>query len=107
LRARGADEAEIRRLAPHLTIPGNQASTTVLLPRLDAYSLGALMALYEHKVFVQGWIWGINSFDQYGVELGKEMARRLSDATAAAHGDGATIGLKRAIAALRRGDPYP
>ncbi|NLF54781.1 MAG: glucose-6-phosphate isomerase, partial [Thauera phenolivorans] len=69
-----------RRLAPHLVIPGNQASTTVLLPHLDPYSLGALMALYEHKVFVQGWIWGINSFDQYGVELGKEMARRLADA---------------------------
>lgn len=107
LRERGADDAEIRRLAPHLAIPGNQASTTVLLPRLDAYSLGALMALYEHKVFVQGWIWGINSFDQYGVELGKEMARRLSDATSSARRDGATIGLQRAIAALRRGDPYP
>jgi glucose-6-phosphate isomerase len=107
LRARGADEAEIRRLAPHLVIPGNQASTTVLLPHLDPYSLGALMALYEHKVFVQGWIWGINSFDQYGVELGKEMARRLSGASSADWQDGATAGLQRAIAALRGPSAQP
>jgi glucose-6-phosphate isomerase len=50
----------------------------LLLPQLDAFHLGALLALYEHKVFVQGWIWGINSFDQYGVELGKEIARALA-----------------------------
>lgn len=80
LRARGLPEAEVERLAPHLVCPGNQSSTTLLMPRLDAFHLGQLLALYEHKVFVQGWIWGINSFDQYGVELGKEMARRLADA---------------------------
>ena len=71
-------EAEIERLAPHLVCEGNQPSTTILLPRLDAFHLGALLALYEHKVFVQGWVWGINSFDQYGVELGKEIARALA-----------------------------
>jgi glucose-6-phosphate isomerase len=70
--------SEIERLAPHLVCTGNQPSTTLLLPRLDAFYLGALLALYEHKVFVQGWIWGINPFDQYGVELGKEMARALA-----------------------------
>ncbi|MDR1662593.1 MAG: glucose-6-phosphate isomerase [Azoarcus sp.] len=75
---RGLPEAEIERLAPHLVCAGNQPSTTLLLPRLDAFHLGALLALYEHKVFVQGWIWGINSFDQYGVELGKEMTRALA-----------------------------
>jgi len=69
---------EIERLAPHLVCEGNQPSTTIMFPRLDAFHLGALLALYEHKVFVQGWIWGINSFDQYGVELGKEIARALA-----------------------------
>lgn len=100
LRARGADEDEVARLAPHLEIPGNQPSTTLLLPALDARALGALLALYEHKVFVQGWIWGINSFDQYGVELGKEMARRMADSDDDSR-DGATLGLQQALAALQ------
>ncbi|MDR2207696.1 MAG: glucose-6-phosphate isomerase [Azoarcus sp.] len=71
-------DAEIERLAPHLVSKGNQPSTTIMLPRLDAFHLGVLLALYEHKVFVQGWIWGINPFDQYGVEHGKEIARALA-----------------------------
>ncbi len=66
--------------APHQRCPGNQPSTTIVLPRLDPHSLGALLALYEHKVFVQGVVWGINSFDQWGVELGKAMAKRLGPA---------------------------
>jgi glucose-6-phosphate isomerase len=70
--------AEIERLAPHLVSEGNQPSTTIMMPRLDPFHLGVLLALYEHKVFVQGWIWGINSFDQYGVEHGKEIARALA-----------------------------
>lgn len=77
LRARGTSEAETARLAPHLVCPGNQPSNTLLLPQLDPYTLGQLLALYEHKVFAAGWMLGINSFDQYGVELGKEMARAL------------------------------
>ncbi len=64
----------IDKLAPHKTFPGNRPSTTILLERLDAQTLGALIALYEHKVFVQSVIWDINAFDQWGVELGKEMA---------------------------------
>lgn len=64
-------------LAPHLVCPGNQPSSTLLLPALTAHTLGQLLAFYEHKIFVQGWLWGINSFDQFGVELGKEMARAL------------------------------
>ena len=52
-------------------------STTIILPRLDPRRLGMLLALYEHKVFVQGVVWGINSFDQWGVELGKQLAGRL------------------------------
>ncbi|MGH8681221.1 MAG: glucose-6-phosphate isomerase [Burkholderiales bacterium] len=66
--------------APERRCPGNQPSTTIVLPRLDPRSLGALLALYEHKVFVQGVVWGINSFDQWGVELGKAMAKGLGAA---------------------------
>jgi len=75
---RGLSTAEIEQLAPHLVSEGNQPSTTIMLPRLDPFHLGALLALYEHKVFVQAWIWGINPFDQYGVEHGKEIARALA-----------------------------
>lgn len=61
-------------LIPHRSFPGNRPSTILLHQRLDAFSLGRLIALYEHKVFVEGVIWGINSFDQWGVELGKKLA---------------------------------
>ncbi len=62
------------------THPGNRPSNTILLEKLDPGTLGQLLALYEHKVFVEGVIWGINSFDQYGVELGKRLAKSLTDA---------------------------
>jgi glucose-6-phosphate isomerase len=62
---------------PWRTCPGDRASTTFVLPALDAYHLGALLAIYEHKVFTQGIVWGINSFDQWGVELGKTIAGRI------------------------------
>ena len=62
---------------PHRACPGDRVSTTFVLPRLDAYSLGALLAIYEHKVFVEGTVWGINSFDQFGVELGKTIAGQI------------------------------
>ena len=65
------------RLASHRTYPGGQPSTTILLKRLDPRSLGMLIALYEHKTFVQGIVWGIQSFDQWGVELGKQLAGRV------------------------------
>jgi glucose-6-phosphate isomerase len=58
-------------------LPGNQPSSTLLLTRLEPQTLGALIALYEHKVFVQGVIWGLNSFDQWGVELGKAVANSI------------------------------
>ncbi|MFD6354120.1 glucose-6-phosphate isomerase [Nocardia tengchongensis] len=61
----------------HRAFPGNRPSNTLLLDELTPYSLGALVALYEHKVFTQGWIWNINSFDQWGVELGKILATRI------------------------------
>jgi glucose-6-phosphate isomerase len=63
---------------PHRAFPGNRPSNTILAERLTPAVLGALVALYEHKVFVQGTIWGINSFDQWGVELGKVLAGRIT-----------------------------
>ncbi|PIW28830.1 MAG: glucose-6-phosphate isomerase, partial [Rhodospirillales bacterium CG15_BIG_FIL_POST_REV_8_21_14_020_66_15] len=62
---------------PHKVFPGNRPTTSILLDRLDPRRLGMLLALYEHKVFVQGVIWNVNSFDQFGVELGKELAGPL------------------------------
>jgi len=99
--ASGAPEAEIARLLPHRVFPGDRPSTTLVLPQLDAFTLGQLVALYEHKVFCLGALWGINAFDQWGVELGKQLAGPL---LAALEGkpqdgqDGSTAGL---LAALR------
>lgn len=72
--ASGASEAEAIALAPHKVSPGNKPSNTLLLPELSPYYLGALIALYEQKVFCQGVLWNINSFDQWGVELGKQLS---------------------------------
>ncbi len=83
MREAGASEAEIAAVAPHRVFSGDRPSTTILVRRLDAFTLGRLIALYEHKVAVQGWLWQINSFDQWGVELGKVLARGiLPDLTA-------------------------
>jgi glucose-6-phosphate isomerase len=64
-------------LVPHRTFPGNRPTTTILAPHLTPRVLGQLIALYEPKVFTPGVIWGINSFDQWGVELGKALATRI------------------------------
>jgi len=80
VRAAGTDAA----LAPHRTFPGNRPSTTILAQRLTPHVLGSLIALYEHSVFVQGAIWDIDSFDQWGVELGKQLAKTtIAELTAA------------------------
>ncbi|HUU71883.1 MAG TPA: glucose-6-phosphate isomerase [Burkholderiales bacterium] len=71
----GIDSKEAGRLAAHRSFPGNRPSNTIVVDHLDARAVGALIALYEHKVFVQGVIWNINSFDQWGVELGKGLAK--------------------------------
>jgi glucose-6-phosphate isomerase len=97
LRTSGLSEQESQRLAPHVACPGNQPSTTLLMPELTPHTLGQLLALYEHKVFVQGWLLGINSFDQYGVEYGKQMARSLATGTLAADADASTRGLLDAL----------
>jgi len=77
LLSQGVSEDEINFLLPHKTFNGNRPSNTLLLDALTPASLGALIALYEHKTFVQGTIWGINSFDQWGVELGKVLAKTI------------------------------
>jgi len=88
---------EIDDLVPHRVFAGNQPSSTLLLNSLNPATLGSLVALYEHKVFVQGVIWGINSFDQWGVELGKAVASRILpavyDAELAKSLDASTQGL--------------
>ncbi len=77
LQAQGLSPEEIERLTPHKTFPGNRPSNTILMERLTPSTLGALIALYEHKTFVQGVIWDVNSFDQWGVELGKVLAKKI------------------------------
>ncbi|WP_439100885.1 glucose-6-phosphate isomerase [Congregibacter sp.] len=77
LAAQGMDADAIKMLAPHKVFEGDRPSNTILMDRLTPGRLGALVALYEHKIFVQGVIWDINSFDQWGVELGKQLASEL------------------------------
>ena len=60
-------------LAPHLAMPGNRPNSVITMEKLTPAALGALLALYEHRTFCSGWLWGINPFDQWGVELGKEI----------------------------------
>ena len=97
--------SRIRQLAPHKVFPGNRPSTTLVYPTLDPATLGRIIALYEHRVFVEGVIWGINSFDQWGVELGKELATALLPLVQSGTGfggkDGSTAGLLETITALR------
>jgi glucose-6-phosphate isomerase len=75
--ADGLPSEVITRLAPHRTFPGNRPSTVILLERLEPAALGALVALYEHKIYLLATLWGINAFDQWGVELGKQLAGRV------------------------------
>ncbi len=74
---KSVSQQEIDRLAAHRVFPGDRPSTTILHRRLDSFSLGRLIALFEHKIFVQGVVWNVDSFDQWGVELGKELAVNL------------------------------
>ncbi len=103
LEAEGLAADAIEALLPHRTFPGNRPSTVFLYRELSPHRLGSLIALYEHKVFVQGIVWNINSFDQWGVELGKKLAGRILPAVRGesdgAEEDPATRGL---LAHLRR-----
>ena len=105
MRANGMSEADTTTLAPHKVMPGNRPSTTMLYKRLTPAMLGRLIALYEHRVFVQGAVWGIDSFDQWGVELGKRLASEILPSVvdpSAEGGDATTRRLTGCIAALRR-----
>ena len=97
LRAQGLGDDQVQRLAPHKVIPGNRPSNTLVLERVSPGRLGALIALYEHKVFAQSAIWGTNAFDQWGVELGKQLGQgvyaRLVGSEKDAAEDGSTQGL--------------
>ena len=77
LKAQGLDKEQIKALTPHKLFPGNRPSNTLRNPKLTPEMLGSLVALYEHKVFVQGVVWDVDSFDQWGVELGKQLAKAL------------------------------
>lgn len=96
--AKGMSARKARRLAPHKVMPGNRPSNTLVFEKLTPEVVGALIALYEHKVFVQGAIWQINSFDQWGVELGKQLAGKITpyltgENNATFEGDSSTRGL--------------
>ncbi len=77
--AQGLHDGALERLLPHQVLEGNRPTNTLVFRQLDPHTLGMLIALYEHKVLVQGAIWNINSFDQWGVELGKQLASTISD----------------------------
>jgi glucose-6-phosphate isomerase len=102
------DEGTDDRLVPHRVFEGNRPSNTMLLERLTPHALGRLVALYEHSVFTQGTIWSVNSFDQWGVELGKVLAKKVAGELSAAdepalRHDSSTNALIRRYRAARRG----
>jgi glucose-6-phosphate isomerase len=108
LRQEGRSEEDIRRLAPHKVFEGNRPTNSILFPKLTPRVLGRLVAMYEHKIFVQGVIWNIFSFDQWGVELGKQLAGRIlpelgDDRPVSSH-DSSTNGLINAYKEMRRGE---
>ncbi|HEC14281.1 MAG TPA: glucose-6-phosphate isomerase [Rhodospirillales bacterium] len=107
LAGKGTDEDEIERLLPHQVFEGNRPTNSILVRRFDPRTLGRLIALYEHKVFVQGVVWDINSFDQWGVELGKQLAERilpqLGGSDPVSGHDGSTNGLINHFKKLRAG----
>lgn len=106
LQKSGLDGKALEALLPHKVFPGNRPSNVLLFPKLTPEMLGQLVALYEHKVFVQGVIWNINSFDQWGVELGKQLAKAIlpdlqQKAEISSH-DSSTSELIKLIKALRK-----
>ncbi|MEM6348046.1 MAG: glucose-6-phosphate isomerase [Bacteroidota bacterium] len=105
LSAQGLSEAEIERLAPFKVFAGNRPTNSILFKKLTPRTLGSLIALYEHKIFVQGVIWNIFSFDQWGVELGKQLAKKIlpeleNDTVVESH-DSSTNGLINAWKEMR------
>jgi len=77
LKASGKSEADINKIKPHKVFEGNRPSNSIMVEKLTPFTLGSLIAIYEHKIFTQGCIWDINSYDQWGVELGKQLAKAI------------------------------
>lgn len=77
LQQSGMDETDIKELLPHKIFPGNKPTNSIIYKKLSPANLGSIIAMYEHKVFVQGALWNLNSFDQWGVELGKQLAKKI------------------------------
>ncbi|MBK6948529.1 MAG: glucose-6-phosphate isomerase [Haliscomenobacter sp.] len=107
LRKEGKTEAQINKLLPYKVFEGNRPTNSILIKQITPRSLGALIALYEHKIFAQGVIWNIYSFDQWGVELGKQLASKilpeLQTAAPVENHDASTNGLINAFKEMRKG----
>ena len=106
MKREGMDEGEISRIWPHKVFEGNRPTNSILFRKLTPQVLGSLIAMYEHKIFVQGVIWNIFSFDQWGVELGKQLAKKIlpeleGNAPVNSH-DPSTNGLINAFKAWRK-----
>ncbi|HRK95274.1 MAG TPA: glucose-6-phosphate isomerase [Rhodospirillales bacterium] len=106
LEAEGRSAEEVEFLSPHKVFAGNRPTNSILFPVLDPFTLGMLIALYEHKIFVQGIVWQVNSFDQWGVELGKQLAKtilpELETETPVDSHDASTNGLINAYKEMRQ-----
>jgi len=106
LRAAGKSEKEIKKLAPFKIFEGNRPTNSILFKKLTPRTLGSLIAMYEHKIFVQGVVWNIFSFDQWGVELGKQLANsilpEISDDSLVTTHDSSTDGLINAYKKMRK-----
>ncbi len=107
LEAAGMSGEALKKVLPHKIFSGNRPTNSILVRQLDPHTLGMLIALYEHKVFVQGIVWRINSFDQWGVELGKQLAKailpELEGAAPATTHDASTNGLINTFKGMRDG----
>jgi glucose-6-phosphate isomerase len=106
LEALGKSAQEIKRLAPFRVFSGNRPTNSILLKKITPRTLGSLIAMYEHKIFVQGIIWNIFSFDQWGVELGKVLAKKIlaemqSGSVVTSH-DASTNGLINAFKEMKK-----
>uniref|UniRef100_A0A914W8A8 Glucose-6-phosphate isomerase n=1 Tax=Plectus sambesii TaxID=2011161 RepID=A0A914W8A8_9BILA len=75
LRKSGMNDEQVTKILPHKVFEGNRPTNSIVLAKVTPFTLGALIAAYEHKIFVQGVMWDINSYDQWGVELGKQLAK--------------------------------
>ncbi|GAB1226954.1 hypothetical protein ENUP19_0314G0004 [Entamoeba nuttalli] len=106
LKATGMSDERIKELLPHKLFPGNRPTNSIVFKKMTPYVLGSLIAMYEHKIFVQGCIWNVNSFDQWGVELGKQLAKAVekdleAEGLVNKH-DGSTSGLINLVKDMRK-----